>query len=92
MRTRITQAAIDEVGRVSAAFAEEQRPKVRTFELTIEMDSEAFGDDQFDREMEVARILREVSTSLSGNYVDASSARLRDRNKVIVGRYDFKER
>jgi hypothetical protein len=87
----ISQAAIDEVGRVSAAVAEAERPKVRTFELSIRMDSEAFGDDQFDREMEVARILREVSISLSGNAVVANAAKLRDRNKVFVGRYEFKE-
>lgn len=89
--TRISQAAIDEVGRVSAAVAEAQRPKTRTFELSIEMGTEAFGDDSFDREMEVARILRAVSDSLYGNSVAASSARLRDRNSAIVGRYDFKE-
>lgn len=88
---KISQSSIDEVARVSAAIAEAQRPKTRTFELSIDMGTEAFGDDSFDREMEVARILREVSIALSGNYVAASSAALRDRNGATVGRYDFKE-
>jgi hypothetical protein len=87
----ISQAAIDEVGRVSEAVARAQRPKKRTFELVIETHTEAFGDDAWDREVEVARILRAVSEALYGNLVESKSARLRDRNKVIVGHYEFKE-
>lgn len=87
----VSQAAIDEVGRVSTAVAEAQRPKKRTFELAIDLDSEAFGDDAWDREMEVARILRAVSDALYGNTVAASFAALKDRNGLIVGTYKFKE-
>jgi hypothetical protein len=83
----ISQEAIDEI----AAMSEVQRPKKRTFELVIDLSSEAFGDDTWDREMEVARILRAVSEALYGNTVAASFAALKDRNGVVVGTYQFKE-
>ncbi len=94
---QISQAAIDEVGRVSAANrraqeeAERERNKKPVFTLTIGLDSEAFGEDAWDREMEVARILRGVSESLYGNAIAASFAALKDRNGVVVGTYAFKE-
>lgn len=87
---RISQASIDEVGRVSAAVAAAERGPNRTFDLTISLDSEAFGDDQWDREMEVSRILRHLSMTL-GTSVEAMSAELRDRNGKTVGKYTFKQ-
>lgn len=63
----------------------------RTFTLTLDLDTEAFGDDAWDREMEVARILREVSTALYGAAVQSTSAALRDRNGKTVGKYEFKQ-
>lgn len=91
---QISQEAIDEVGRVSAAVAaaqEEARAKpTRTFTLTLSLDSEAFGEDQWDREMEVARILRGVADSMYGNAIAASFAALKDRHGSIVGTYEFK--
>ena len=89
--TGISQAAIDEVGRVSEAVARAQQDPTREFRLSLILTSEAFGDDSFEREMEVARILRAVSDSLMGNAVVSNSAMLRDRNGKRVGRYDFLE-
>jgi hypothetical protein len=63
----------------------------KEFRLHLMLDSEAFGDDTYDTEMEVARILRDVSDSLYSNAVEARSASLRDRNGRHVGRYDFLE-
>lgn len=88
---QISQAAIDEVGRVSEAVARAQQEPTLEFRLSLILSSEAFGDDSLDREMEVARILRAVSTSLLTDSVSPSSATLRDRNGQQVGRYDFLE-
>jgi hypothetical protein len=61
------------------------------FNLSITMDTEAFGDDQWDREVEVGRILRDVSDMLNGGSVAAKKASLRDRHNNTVGTYEFKE-
>lgn len=88
---KISQAAIDEVGRVSAAVAaQEERPN-RRFTLSISLDNEAFGDDQWDREMEVSRILRNVSEALASSVVTIPRAELRDRNGATVGGFEFLE-
>jgi hypothetical protein len=63
----------------------------REFRLQLILSTEAFGDDSFDREMEVARILRAVSDSLYSNALVSESASLKDRNGQQVGRYDFLE-
>jgi hypothetical protein len=87
----ISQAAIDEVGRVSEAVARAEREPTREFRLQLILNTDAFGDDSFDREMEVARILRAVSDSLYSNALVSESASLKDRNGQQVGRYDFLE-
>lgn len=63
----------------------------KEFRLHLILDSEAFGDDAFDRDLEVARILRDVSDSLTGDSGVTGSRLLRDRNGRQVGRYDFLE-
>lgn len=59
------------------------------FILSIETDTEAFGEDNFDREMEVARILRRASEALYGGEIVTESAELRDRHGRTVGKYQF---
>lgn len=87
---RISQASIDEVGRVSAMVEAAGREPKRTFTLTLSLDSEAFGDDQLEREMEVARILRRLSVVLDTSAV-ATTADVRDRNGKTVGKFEFKQ-
>lgn len=61
------------------------------FTLSVDTDTEAFGDDTWDREMEVARILRQVSMSLYGGAIVGQAAELRDRHGRTVGKYEFSE-
>lgn len=88
---QISQAAIDEVGRVSEALARAQEQPKRQFILTLSLDTEAFQPDQWNRELEVARILRNVSEALGSSVVSIPLAELRDRNGATVGRYEFRE-
>lgn len=85
---QIRQSSIDEVAAVSAAVAAPEQGPKRTFTLTIEMDNEAFGDDQWDREAEVGRILRELSMDLYGSGLPKRGGIL-DRNGNRVGRFEF---
>lgn len=61
-----------------------------TFTLTIDTSSEAFGDDSWDTELEVGRILREMSMLACGGILPPVGE-IRDRNYRTVGRYEFKE-
>ena len=88
---RISQSTLDEVGRVSAAVARQEAGPERKFTLTLDLNTEAFGGDAWDREMEVARILRQVSMSLYGGAIVGQEAELRDRHGRTVGKYEFSE-
>lgn len=61
------------------------------FTLSIDTDTEAFGEDAWDREMEVARVLRQVSMSLYGGAIVGQEAELLDRHGRTVGKYEFSE-
>lgn len=88
---KTNQEILDEVAAVSAANERRERGPKRTFTLSIAMGTEAFGDDGWEREMEVARILRTVSDALYGAVIVGQSAALRDRHGRTVGTYEFKE-
>jgi hypothetical protein len=86
----ISQATLGEVERVSAANAERERAPVRKFELTMSLDTEAFGEDSWEREAEVGRILRLVAEAMYGGFVPQKAV-LRDRNDRTVGAFRFQE-
>jgi hypothetical protein len=54
------------------------------------MGTEAFGDDQWDRELELGRILREMSMLACGGILP-QVGEVRDRHYNTVGRFEFKE-
>jgi hypothetical protein len=90
MNQGISPEALAEVEAVSAANAERERPRKHTFVLTVDMNTEAFGDDQWDRELELGRILREMSMLACGGILP-QVGEVRDRHYNTVGRFEFKE-
>ena len=66
---------------------------MKTFKLDIECDNAAFGEDDYEARVEIARMLRELGDKLANGEIYRNSAQwLRDVNGNRVGTYKFEVR
>lgn len=59
------------------------------FTLTIETGNAAFGEDEYERDVEIARILRTLAERFDDGVADLTQGAVRDVNGNRVGEWNY---